>query len=195
MKELLAELSQLGIHSFSVNLNKQKSTLVFFDYRKKITVEELFDTISRNCHDLFYRGIHSPLGITNINKYGIDCPNQSYAHFAIESYTKSLEYGKSDLGQIICGYSRDVFTDLIIPENGNTKSNVHLYNLTYNDDSYYSAVKQDDFNPGYDLVYGRAFKDLETIAPKVVVFLSENDNQVEWFQHAINVSKIYINQD
>ena len=53
MKELLAELSQLDIHSFSVNLNKQiSSTLVIFDYRKKITVEELFDTISRNCHDL-----------------------------------------------------------------------------------------------------------------------------------------------
>ena len=192
MEVLLEELKILDVFFFKTKLNKQISIFVIFDYRKKCTVEELFTTISHYYYDLYYRGINSPLDIINIKKYGIDCPNRSFAHFAIESYSKSLEYGKSEVGQVICGYSRDNFTDLIIPEEGNDFSEIHPYKLIYNGENYFSAVEQDDFHPGYDLVYGRAIKDVKTIAPKVVVYLAKNDEQLNWFQSAINASGIYV---
>ena len=192
MEELYDKLQNLDVFVKKIKLNKQISFFVVFDYRKKCTVEELFTTISLYYYDLYFRGINSPLDIINLKKYGIDCPNRPYAHFAIESYSKSLEYGKSEVGQVICGYSRGDFTDLIIPEKDNDFSEIHPHKLIYNGESYFSAVEQDNFHPGYDLVYGRAIKDIKTIAPKVVVYLAKNDEQLKWFQSAINVSGIHI---
>ena len=36
---------------------------------------------------------------------------------------KSLEYGKSEVGQVICAYARDDLTNVIIPEEGTALRN------------------------------------------------------------------------
>jgi len=192
MEKFNQHLEKLDVYSFYTELNKQKSLFIVFDYRKSTTVEELFDVISFYNMDYHYRGINSPLDIINIKKFGTDQPTRTYAHFAIESYMKSLEYGKSEVGQVICAYARDDLTNVIIPEEGNSLSETHSHTLMYDNEKYLSAIPQSDFDSGYDLVYGRAIKNPKTIAPKIVVYLAENDDQLKWFQSAIEVARIYV---
>tara|TARA_B100001248_G_C27333528_1_gene432647 strand:+ start:546 stop:1148 length:603 start_codon:yes stop_codon:yes gene_type:complete len=192
MERFIQHLKKLDVFFFFTKLNKQKSLFIAFDHRKSTTVEELFDVISFYNMDYHYRGINSPLDIINIKKYGTDQPTRTYAHFAIESYRKCLEYGKSEVGQVICAYARNDLTNVIISEEGNSPSETHPHTVVYDNENYFSAIPQSDFHSGYDLVYGRAIKNPKTIAPKVVVYLAENDEQSKWFQSAIHVAKISV---
>lgn len=190
----IQRLKNAEILCFPTKINKKDSVFVIFDHRKNDSIDNLFQILTFGPELFFYRGINSPLEISNIKKYGIDNPRRNYSHLSVDSYSKALEYGKTPLGQIICVYSSTDFTSVLQP---NTKTYIesHPFKLTYQGEGHLSAIDPQDFHPGYDLVYGRAMVDKKTLSPKFLIFFADSDEQLIWLQDVLPVASISVTTD